>query len=265
MVNTFQEEAAALSGLRMPFSPEAEQSVLGAILLDASCMDRVAEILPRQEYFYQRNNALIYRVMLEMFTEGKPVDFVTVLEKLKESDGFDEGAGKTYLMELAQLVPSISNVETYAKIVRDKYDIRSLMIAAREILDDAGDGSVDASLLLDSAEQKIFDIRRGKNMQGLQHIHDLVVENIDRLDMLNSGDESLRAVPTGIKLLDQCITGLNRSDLILIAARPGMGKTSFALNIMRNVAVQSKKRVAFFSLEMSKEQLCGSVCFLQRA
>ncbi|MDD5952538.1 MAG: replicative DNA helicase [Oscillospiraceae bacterium] len=256
MANEITNPSLELGGV-MPFSPEAEQSVLGAILLDSSCMDRVAEILPRPDYFHQMNNALIYRVMLEMFTEGKPVDFVTVLEKLKESNAFDEGTGKTYLMQLAQLVPSISNVETYAKIVRDKYDIRSLMIAAREILDEAGDGSVDASLLLDSAEQKIFDIRRGKNMQGLQHIHELVVENIDRLDMLNSGDESLRAIPTGIKLLDQCITGLNRSDLILLAARPGMGKTSFALNIMRNVAVQSKKRVAFFSLEMSKEQLCS--------
>ena len=256
MDNQTNRAGLELSGM-MPFSPEAEQSVLGAVLLDSSCMDRVAEILPRPEYFHQMNNALIYRVMMELFTEGKPVDFVVVLEKLKESGQFDEATGKTYLMQLAQLVPSISNVETYAKIVRDKYDIRSLMIAAREILGEAGDGSVDAALLLDSAEQKIFDIRRGKNMQGLQHVHELVVENIDRLDLLNSGDESLKAIPTGIKLLDQCITGLNRSDLILLAARPGMGKTSFALNIMRNVAVQSKKRVAFFSLEMSKEQLCS--------
>ena len=256
MDNQTNRAGLELSGM-MPFSPEAEQSVLGAVLLDSSCMDRVAEILPRPEYFHQMNNALIYRVMMELFTEGKPVDFVVVLEKLKESGQFDEATGKTYLMQLAQLVPSISNVETYAKIVRDKYDIRSLMIAAREILDEAGDGSVDAALLLDSAEQKIFDIRRGKNMQCLQHVHELVVENIYRLDLLNSGDESLKAIPTGIKLLDQCITGLNRSDLILLAARPGMGKTSFALNIMRNVAVQSKKRVAFFSLEMSKEQLCS--------
>ena len=180
-----------------------------------------------------------------------------MLEKLKESGSFDETTGKTYLMQLAQLVPSLSNVESYAKIVRDKYDIRCLMITAREILDEAGDGSVDASLLLDSAEQKIFDIRRGKNMQGLQHIHEMVMESIDRLDLLASGDESVLPIPTGLRQLDQCITGLNRSDLILIAARPGMGKTSFALNIMRNVALQQKKRVAFFSLEMAKEQLCS--------
>ena len=151
----------------LPFSPEAEQSVLGAILLDSSCLDRVAEILPRPEYFHQVNNSLIYGAMLEMFTLGQPVDFVTVLEKLKESKSFDEASGKAYLVQLAQLVPSISNVETYAKIVRDKYDIRSLILTAREILEDAADGSADASQLLDAAEQRIFDIRRGKNMQGL--------------------------------------------------------------------------------------------------
>ena len=112
----------------MPFSPEAEQSVLGAILLDSSCLDRVAEILPRPEYFHQVNNSLIYGAMLEMFTLGQPVDFITVLEKLKESKSFDEASGKAYLVQLAQLVPSISNVETYAKIVRDKYDIRLSLI-----------------------------------------------------------------------------------------------------------------------------------------
>lgn len=242
----------------LPFSPEAEQSVLGAILLDSSCLDRVAEILPRPEYFHQVNNSLIYGAMLEMFTLGQPVDFVTVLEKLKESKSFDEASGKSYLVQLAQLVPSISNVETYAKIVRDKYDIRSLILTAREILEDAADGSADASQLLDAAEQRIFDIRRGKNMQGLQRVNELVIQTFDRLDLLNSPESDMfKGVPTGIKELDDTITGLNRSDLILLAARPGMGKTSFALNIMRHAAVVAKKRVAFFSLEMSKEQLAS--------
>lgn len=241
--------------LALPFSPEAEQSVLGAILLDSSCLDRVAEFLPRPDYFHQVNNGLIYRIMLEMFTEGKPVDFVTVLERLKEERGFDEATGKTYLMQLAQLVPSISNVETYAKIVRDKYDVRSLILTAREILEDAATGTADAATLLDAAEQRIFDIRRGKNMQGLQRINELVLESIDRLEMLNSNDEKYKGVATGIRELDDTITGLNRSDLILLAARPGMGKTSFALNIMRYAGVVGKKRVAFFSLEMTKEQL----------
>ena len=124
----------------MPFSPEAEQSVLGAILLDSACLDRVAEILPRPEYFYQVNNSKIYDVMLDMFTQGKPVDFVTVLERLKEDRSFDEASGRLYLMQLAQLVPSITNVESYAKIVRDKYDTRTLILAARDILEDASEG-----------------------------------------------------------------------------------------------------------------------------
>lgn len=241
--------------LALPFSPEAEQSVLGAVLLDSSCLDRVMEILPRPDYFHQVNNRLIYQVMQEMFIEGHPVDFVTVLERLKEERAFDEGTGKTYLMQLAQIVPSISNVETYAKIVRDKYDIRSLIVTARQILEDAADGTADAAMLLDAAEQRIFDIRRGKNMQGLQRINELVLENIDRLELLNSDDEKYKSVSTGIRDLDDAITGLNRSDLILLAARPGMGKTSFALNIMRNAGVQGKKKIAFFSLEMTKEQL----------
>lgn len=244
------------SALNLPFSPEAEQSVLGAILLDSSCMDRVAEILPRPDYFYQTNNSLIYTVMLDMFTLGRPVDFVTVLEKLKETRGFDEANGKTYLLQLAQLVPSISNVESYAYIVRDKYDIRTLITTARDIVEEASAGAADASTLLDSAEQRIFDIRRGKNMQGLQRIDEIIVQTFDRLDLLNSPDADLyKGVPTGIKELDDTITGLNRSDFILLGARPGMGKTSFALNIARHAAVKANKKVAFFSLEMSKEQL----------
>jgi replicative DNA helicase len=242
-------------GLNLPYSPEAEQSVLGAVLLDPSCMDRIAEILPRPDYFYQESNALIYSVMLDMFTEGKPVDFVTVLDRLTGTDGFDEANGKTYMLQLAQLVPSISNVEYYASIVRDKYDIRMLITTARNIIEDAS-GGTDATTLLDSAEQRIFDIRRGKNMQGLQRIDEIIVDTFDRLDKLNSPDADLyRGVPTGIKELDETITGLNRTDFILLGARPGMGKTSFALNIARHAAVKADKRVAFFSLEMSKEQL----------
>ena len=256
--NTNQLNTQGSSVLYMPFSPEAEQSVLGAILLDSSCLDRVTEFLPRPDYFYQVNNALIYEVMLDLFTTGRPVDFVTVLEQLKQNDSFDESTGKVYLMQLAQIVPSISNVESYAKIVRDKYDVRTLILAAREILEDASQGAADASTLLDSAEQRIFDIRRGKNMQGLQPLNEVIIETFDRLDRLNSPDRDLyKGIPTGIRELDDTITGLNRSDLIILAARPGMCKTSFALNIARHAAVTAQKRVAFFSLEMAREQLAS--------
>lgn len=248
----------AQPGLNMPFNLDAEQSVLGAVLLDAECLSVVAEILPRAEYFYAVNNQLIYGAMLEMYTLGQPVDFVTVLEKLREDPDFDREAGRVYLVQLAQLVPSISNVETYAQIVRDKYDVRALMQAVRGILDDASAGTEEASLLLDSAEQRIYEIRQGKRVQGLQPVREILLETFDRLDMLNSPDrDKYRGIPTGIGLLDSTITGLNRSDLIVLAARPGVGKTSFGLNIARHAAVTSKRRVAFFSLEMSREQLAS--------
>ena len=248
----------AQPGLDMPFSLEAEQSVLGAILLDQECLSTVAEMLPRAEYFYAVNNQMIYGAMLEMYTLGQPVDFVTVLEKLREVKEFDRETGRVYLTSLAQMVPSISNVDTYAGIVRDKYDVRTLMQAARSILDDATAGSEESSLLLDSAEQRIYEIRQGKAVQGLQPVKEILLDTFDRLALLNSPDkDKYRGIPTGIQLLDSTITGLNRSDLIVLAARPGVGKTSFGLNIARHASIACGRRVAFFSLEMGREQLAS--------
>ena len=251
-------DSQAQPGMSMPFSLEAEQSVLGAILLEPSCLAAVVDILPQPRYFYAVNNRMIYGAMVEMFALGQPVDFVTVLERLKEEPDFDEATGKVYLTQLAQLVPSISHVETYANIVRDKYDLRTLMQASRGILDDATSGEREVSLLLDSAERRIYDIRQGKSDKGLQPVREILLETFDRLDKLNSADrEKYQGLPTGIKELDSTITGLNRSDLIVLAARPGVGKTSLGLNIARHVAVTAKRRVAFFSLEMGREQLAS--------
>ena len=251
-------DTQAQPGLSMPFNLDAEQSVLGAVLLDAECLSVVAEILPRAEYLYAVNNQMIYGAMLEMYTLGQPVDFVTVLEKLREAPDFDQEQGRVYLVQLAQLVPSVSNVETYARIVRDKYEIRTLMQAVRGILEDASSGAEESSLLLDSAEQRIYEIRQGKQVEGLKPLREILLETYDRLDLLNSPDrDKYRGIPTGIGLLDSTITGLNRSDLIVLAARPGVGKTSFGLNIARHASVVSKRRVAFFSLEMSREQLAS--------
>lgn len=245
-------------GDSVPFSIEAEQSVLGAVLLEPSCLDTVMEILPRAEYFYGVNNRQIYDAMLEMFNFSQPIDFVTVLEKLKQNAKYDADDGKVYLTQLAQIVPSISNVEVYAGIVRDKYDVRVLMQTARGIIDDASAGEQASAVLLDSAEQRIFDIRQGKSMRGLQHIKEILLETFDRLDRLGSEDSAEhRPLPTGIAELDSVITGLNKSDLVILAARPGIGKTSFALNIANHVAQNAKRRVAFFSLEMGKEQLAS--------
>ncbi len=245
-------------GLNMPYSPEAEQAVLGAIILDSTVFDKVMDYIKSPDFFYVALHKLIFAQMQEMINFGAAIDFVTLLERLKQNKAFDEATGKTYLMDLVNNCPSISNAEAYAKVIADKYNIRRLITASREIIDDATAGDDEPSILIDSAEQKIFDIRKGNERTGLERINSVILQTFDRLDALNSQtDDSMKPIPTGIGDLDRMITGLNRSDLILLAARPGMGKTSFALNIARNAACKSKKTVAFFSLEMSKEQLAS--------
>lgn len=249
---------SSYDGLNMPYSPEAEQAVLGAIILDSTVFDRVVEHIKTPDYFYVALHKIIYSEMSGMIKFGEAIDFVTLLEKLKQNKAFDEATGKTYLMDLVNNCPSISNAEAYAKVIADKYNIRRLITASREIIDDASAGEDDAAILIESAEQKIFDIRQGNEKRGLERINSVILQTFDRLDALNSDtDDRLKPISTGIGDLDRLITGLNRSDLILLAARPGMGKTSFALNIARNAACRSKKTVAFFSLEMSKEQLAS--------
>ena len=245
-------------GLNMPYSPEAEQAVLGAIILDSNVFDRVVDHIRSADYFYVALHKMIFATMQEMINFGAAIDFVTLLEKLKQNKAFDEATGKTYLMDLVNNCPSISNAEAYAKVIADKYSIRRLITASREIIDDATAGEEEPSVLIDSAEQKIFEIRRGNEKSGLENIKSVVLQTFDRLDALNKeADDSMKPIPSGIGDLDRVITGLNRSDLILLAARPGMGKTSFALNIARYAACTAKKTVAFFSLEMSKEQLAS--------
>lgn len=250
--------SSSYDGLNMPYSPEAEQAVLGAIILDSTVFDKVVDYIKSPDYFYVALHKLIFMQMQEMINFGAAIDFVTLLEKLKQNKAFDEATGKTYLYDLVNNCPSISNAEAYAKVIADKYNIRRLIKASREIIDDASAGDEEPSVLIDSAEQKIFDIRKGNEKSGLERINSVILQTFDRLDALNSEtDDSMKPISTGIGDLDRVITGLNRSDLILLAARPGMGKTSFALNIARNAACQSKKTVAFFSLEMSKEQLAS--------
>lgn len=250
--------SGSYDGLNMPYSPEAEQAVLGAIILDSTVFDKVVDYIKSPEYFYVALHKLIFMQMQEMINFGAAIDFVTLLEKLKQNKAFDEATGKTYLMDLVNNCPSISNAEAYAQVIADKYNIRRLITASREIIDDASAGDEEPSVLIDSAEQKIFDIRKGNEKSGLERINSVILQTFDRLDALNSEtDDSMKPISTGIGDLDRVITGLNRSDLILLAARPGMGKTSFALNIARNAACTSKKTVAFFSLEMSKEQLAS--------
>ena len=242
----------------LPYSAEAEQAVLGAVIIDNAVFDDVLDYVKTPDYFYVSLHKLIFRAMQEMMDFGKSIDFVTLLDKLQQNSGFDEATGKTYLVDLIDNCPAPSNAGAYAKIVADKYKLRMLITASREIIDDATAADDDPAMLLDSAEQRIFDIRSDSEKGGLERLNSVLLQTFERLDSLNrDADESVKPVSTGIGDLDRVITGLNRSDLIILAARPGMGKTSFALNIARNVACTAKKTVAFFSLEMSKEQLAS--------
>ncbi len=249
----------SMDGFNLPYSTEAEQAILGSVLLDSDTLNEIMAMIPSADYFYLSNHKMIYTTMLELFTLGKSVDFITIYEKLQGSKNIDEGTLKSYLVQLAEIVPSTSRIKDYCDIVKEKYLLRTLIISSREIIEDAvSPDNDDAMSIIESAEQRILDIRDDKSVDGLERIDTVIYRTFVNLDNLNSPDnEEYRGLPTGISALDNTITGLNRSDLILLAARPGMGKTSFALNIARHVAVKAKKRVAFFSLEMPKEQLAS--------
>ncbi len=245
---------------KMPYNLEAEQSAIGAALVEPTIFPRLLEML-KPEYFYRPQHSQIFAVMSNMFVSGQTLDFVTVLDKVKNEQIFEtEQDAKSYFANLIQIVPSISNIEAYAEIIKDKYNVRRLLEAAREIEEESSEGSADAKTLLDSAEQKIYDIRQGGRSHGLVKIDEAVLETYDRLQKLSGADKSKYAgLPTGFKDLDNVLTGLNKSDLILIAGRPGMGKTTFALNVANNIAVKQKKKVVVFSIEMSSEQLVSKI------
>lgn len=246
------------SGINAPYSIEAEQAVLGSIIIDPECLNLVATQL-KEEYFYLKEHREIYKTLRNMLElGGKAIDFVSLLEQLKRSGVYDDAGGKAYLTQLAKAVPTSKNIATYIGIVKDRYYARSLLVVADAIIKDVNENLLDPDLLLDHAEQKIYDIRQGKDISGLVHIGKVIEEETyDRLNKISNPEtaEELKGIPTGISALDKIITGLNRTDLIIVGARPGMGKTSFALNIARNAAIQSKKTVCFFSLEMTRDQL----------
>ena len=242
-------------GLGLPYSLEAEQSVLGAVLVEPNSINELADQLT-PENFYLPEHQAIYRVMVQKMVNNERIDFVTVLEALKADGYFSTEDGKAYLLKLANTVPFLANLSNYARIVREKYEARCLIKTAREITEEAMDPATDPDLLLDSAEQRIYDIRQGRQVGGLISIKDVLASNYEMFKKLTSDERShYVGIPTGISTLDEVTSGLNRSDLIIVGARPGMGKTSFALNVARNVAVQQNRTVAFFNLEMSREQM----------
>lgn len=238
----------------LPFSLEAEQSVLGSLLLDPSCMDDALSVLSVKS-FYREQHSRIFLVLVQLLTSGLPIDFVTVLDAVNSERIFEnEDSAKLYLTQMMDMVPSVKNLPSYCKIVQEKYYLRSLITAARDIIGIATESETDAQTILDVAEQKIFEIRQGRSSKGMVPISEVISKEFDHLDKLASG-QSKAGISSGFGALDTMLTGLNPSDLIILAARPAMGKTSFALNIATKAAKTSGKQIAIFSLEMSAQQL----------
>ena len=240
---------------QMPHSLEAEQAVLGSMLIDADCIKDVMDKL-QPEDFYIRQNRDIFETIYTMFSYSRPVDGVTVAEEMQKNGTFDELTTKNYLVQLMEVTPTSANAMEYVAIVRSKALLRSLAKAAGDVLAMVQEGVGEAQSVLEAAEQRIYAIRRGRSAQDMVPVGQIIKPVLDQINDMAVSKTGLSGLSSGFSGLDQKIHGLNRSDLILLAARPGMGKTSFALNIALNVAKQnSDKTVAVFSLEMSKEQL----------
>ena len=239
---------------QMPHSLEGEQAVLGSMLIDPECIKDVMDKLQPGD-FYLRQNREIFEAIYSMFSYARPVDGITVAEELRKNGTYDEQTTRRYLAELMEITPTSANVMEYVKIVRDKALLRGVAIAASEITAMVQEGIGTASDTLDAAEQKIFAVRRGQSAQDMVPISRVLPDVLERLGEMTESQDHMPGLSSGFSAVDAKITGLNKSDLLLLAARPGMGKTSFALNIALNVARSSRKTVAIFSLEMSAEQL----------
>jgi len=240
---------------QLPVSIEAEQSVLGSILIDPDSLNQVADILTA-ESFSTEDHREIWLAIKELYLHDKNIDVVTLIDMLVKRGVYkNDEQGRTYIKVLAEIVPTSANIKDYAAIVRDKSLLRQLIGACEEISENAYTAQGDVGTILEQAEQQIFQIVQGNGNKNFVHIKDVLVSVYDYLRKLNIDPESMKGIPTGFTDLDKVLIGFGDSDLVLVGARPGMGKTSFALNIAASAARTTKKAVAVFSLEMSCEQL----------
>ncbi len=237
-----------------PHSQEAEESVLGAMLLDKDAIIAVAEFL-NPEDFYDERLREVYKACLALYEERVPIDVLTVAERLKKSKVLKNIVTSSFLAELANKVPTAAHVEHYGKIVKDTATKRELMSAATTLVNLAVDESASAAEVMDKAESAIFSLSQKNVSQSFTAVRTALAESFDRLDELHKQGEGMRGVPTGFTDIDDALAGMQKSNLLILAARPGVGKTSLAMNIAQYVSVQLKRSVGFFSLEMSKEEL----------
>ena len=239
---------------QLPHSVEAEQAVLGSMLIDARCVPDVIEQL-RPDDFYLKQNKEIYETIYSMFNFSLTIDPVTVLENMRQNGVYDENISRNYILQLMDTTPTAANVKEYMGIMKDKTLLRRIAETAGDLTAMVQQGTDTGADMLDAAEQRIYAIRQGRANRGLTPISSVLIDVYDRLTELAANDSPIPGLSTGLIDLDTAISGLNKSDLILLAARPGMGKTSMALNILLHAGKFSGKSVAFFSLEMSREQL----------
>lgn len=237
-----------------PYSIEAEQSVLGSMLLSKEAIFVAAERL-RAEDFYKESHRKIFDSILELNENGEPVDLITLTELLRTKRQIEQVGGAVYLTTLTEAVPTTSNISYYCDIVQEKSLLRRLIETSSDILSMAYEPKEDVENVLDKAERMIFEIVQKRRVENYFHIKDILLSTFERIEELYNSEGGITGVPTGFYDLDEMTSGFQPSDLILIAARPSMGKTSFALNIAQNAAIRNKIPVAIFSLEMSKEQL----------
>ena len=239
---------------QMPHSVEAEQAVLGSILIDSECLPQIVEQL-KPDDFYIRQNREAFQTIYTMFSMSQKIDPVTVLNQMRLDGTYQEGVTREYFFQLMDVTPTVTNVMDYVAIVKDRSTLRQIAEAANALNSMVANNEGTSAEVLEAAEQRIYAIRQGKSAQGLHHITSVMHEVYDRLAELASSDSAVPGLSTGLPDVDTVISGLNKSDLILLAARPGMGKTSLALNILLYAGKHSGKACVFFSLEMSREQL----------
>ena len=243
-----------MEGRLPPHSAEAEKSVLGAAMLSKDALFDVMEVVKPAD-FYDENHKEIFQAMIDLNRKNAPVDALTVAEELKKRNSLEMVGGRAYIASLSSMTPTTSNAMEYGRIVAEKASVRRLIETADDIVTKGYDGTMDANQMLDYAESGIFEISQARQKGQYSHIRDVLVENLAIIDRAEQMDGGLTGITTGFSKLDEMTSGMQKSDLIILAARPAMGKTAFALSLARNAAVKGKASVMIFSLEMAKEQL----------
>ncbi len=243
---------------RLPFSLIAEQSLLGSILIDPASLNQVADLITAED-FYEEAHKQIYLAMHELFLLNSEIDIVTLIDMLVHKGIYDKSGGEDYIRSICEAVPSALNIKDYAKIVKEKSVLRQLIGTCGEITQSAYGEQDSVTDIIDAAEKKIFDIAQGRDTKSFRHIREVLVDVHGHLKELQEHPDEVQGTKTGFSGLDNVLVGMGDSDLVLVGARPGMGKTSFVLNIGTNVATKTKKAVCIFSLEMSCEQLVTRV------